>query len=105
MFSPIIGLAQPLNTPQPVVCGQFPSSQSPTIGNTKEVSSRISWSLVKNLPHWCLSKVVKSIAPRPNTTAQKSDTNIAILALLGLLAPNSFPTLVETPRLSEDGNT
>ena len=35
------------------------------------MSSQISWSLVKNLPHWCHIKVVNSIAARPKATTQK----------------------------------
>jgi len=34
-----------------------------------------------------------------------AQTIMDTLAFLGFFAPNSFPTLVETPRLSDDGKT
>lgn len=104
MFAPVEGRALPLSTPQPVVCGQLPSSQSPTIGMAIAVRDKIVWSDVNNHPHTWRMVVVKVMAKMPTTTAQKRATNMAIRALCGLLAPSSLPILVETARLSEEGN-
>ncbi|KAK3015786.1 hypothetical protein RJ639_005441 [Escallonia herrerae] len=69
MLAPRAGLALPLKTPQPVVCGQFPSSHRPTTGIATAVNKRISSSTMK--ARW--------------------------------LAPNSFPTRVDTAKLSAEG--
>ncbi|KAI4366515.1 hypothetical protein MLD38_022385 [Melastoma candidum] len=105
MLAPVDTLADPRRTPQPVVWGQFPSSQRPTIGRAMAVSSRISASSVNSLPQWCLTRAANHMAPSPSPAAQKRETMAAIRALAGRPAPSSFPTLVEAPRLRDEGKT
>uniref|UniRef100_A0A5K1H030 Uncharacterized protein n=1 Tax=Nymphaea colorata TaxID=210225 RepID=A0A5K1H030_9MAGN len=103
MFAPVLGLAVPLSTPHPVVCGQFPNSQSPMMGSTLAVILIISPSPVYILAHLFLTMVVKNRAAKPSTKLQQSPTTTDFFALSGLLAPSSLLTLVETPKLREEG--
>ncbi|WRX17417.1 hypothetical protein QQP08_009904 [Theobroma cacao] len=103
MFAPDFGLAVPRKTPQPVVCGQFPSSQSPSIGKTIDVKAMISGSSVNMVAHFFLTSIAKANAESPMTELEERPTIAASFALFGLLAPSSFPTLVDTPKLKEDG--
>ena len=50
-----------------------------------------------------LTMTAKSNAENPKTKLEERPIMAASLALFGLLAPSSFPTLVETPKLREDG--
>ncbi|WVZ11245.1 hypothetical protein V8G54_015775 [Vigna mungo] len=103
MFAPNFGLAVPLKTPQTVVWGQFPSSQSPMIGNTIDVKARISPSPVNIFAQTFLTEIANAKAENPNTKLKQSPTSAAIFALTGFPAPNSFPTRVDTPKLKDDG--
>ncbi|KAG5616862.1 hypothetical protein H5410_016686 [Solanum commersonii] len=101
--SVIRGLAVPLKTPQPVVCGQFPNSQSPIIGKTTDVNANISLSLVNILAQTFLTVTAKNRAVKPKMKLPARPTMAATFALPGLLAPSSFPTLVDTLKLRDDG--
>ncbi|GER40519.1 gamma-glutamyl hydrolase 2 [Striga asiatica] len=104
-FAPISGLAVPLNTPHPAVCGQFPISHNPTTGSTADVTATISPSAVKTLAHTFLTPNAKTSAKNPNKNPATKPTTAAFRALPGLPAPNSFPTLVDTPKLNDEGKT
>ncbi|CAA7391859.1 unnamed protein product [Spirodela intermedia] len=103
MFAPARGLALPRSTPQPVVCGQLPSSQRPMIGSTAAVSPMMLGSAVNMAAHECRTDMAKPSAVRPSTKLQERPTRAEVRALLGRLAPSSFPTRVETPKLREEG--
>nr|CAB3468187.1 unnamed protein product [Digitaria exilis] len=100
-----VGLALPRSTPHPTVCGQLPSSQSPTMGSAAHVSRRISASDVNILPHAWRTPAANAMAPSPIPAAPATATCAAARAREGRLAPSSFPTRVETPSPSEEGNT
>ena len=97
MLAPNLRQVVPLKTPQPVVCGQFPSSQSPIMGKTIDVKAIISVSCVNILAHIFLTVTAKTNAENPNVKLKERPTIAANFALFfGLLAPSSFPTLVDT---------
>ncbi|KAI4340862.1 hypothetical protein MLD38_025660 [Melastoma candidum] len=104
MFAPTLGLAVPLSTPHPVVCGQFPSSHSPSMGRTAAVILCISSSPVNSPAHPSLTATANPSASTPTATLHPIPTLAASLALFGFPAPSSFPTLVDTPKLRDDGN-
>jgi hypothetical protein len=104
MFAPTFGLAVPLKTPQPVVCGQFPSSQRPIIGKTSDVNAMISLSCVNMLAHTFLTITAKARAENPKMKLKERPTLAASFAFMGWLAPSSLPTLVDTLKLREEGN-
>ncbi|KAF1880817.1 hypothetical protein Lal_00011877 [Lupinus albus] len=68
MLAPTLCLAVPLRTPHPIVCGRFPSSQSPIKGNTIEVSVIISLSLVNMIVYVFLTIKEKTKAVVALTT-------------------------------------
>jgi hypothetical protein len=67
------------------------------------VKDNISLLLVKIQPHVSRIAVVRMAATTATTPAHPNATSIAMRALLGLFAPSSLPTLVETAKLSADG--
>ncbi|KAK2967566.1 hypothetical protein RJ640_030437 [Escallonia rubra] len=103
MLAPRAGLALPLKTPQPVVCGQFPNSQSPTTGIATAVNKRISSSNMKARPQAFRIVVMNDMAMKPVKVAHDNAIRDEVLALAGWLAPNSFPTRVDTAKLSAEG--
>lgn len=103
MLAPKVGLALPLRTPQPVVCGQFPSSQSPATGITIAANDKMALSFVKICPQAFLIVVMNDIAMKLDKTAHDNAIVDEVLAVLGWLAPNSLPTRVETARLKDEG--
>ncbi len=103
MLAPMVGRALPRNTPQPVVCGQFPSSHKPTIGMAMAIRDKILLLLVKIWPHLWRIVVVKVVAIIATTPAHPKATSIAVRALPGRLAPSSLLTRVDTAKLSADG--
>uniref|UniRef100_A0A7C9DHJ0 Uncharacterized protein n=1 Tax=Opuntia streptacantha TaxID=393608 RepID=A0A7C9DHJ0_OPUST len=103
MWAPTLGRAVPLRTAQPVVCGQFPSSQSPMMGRTNVVSLMISGSLVNMLAHLCLTMKVKNRAEKPIMKLKNRPVVAARLARFGRAAPSSLPTRVERLMLREEG--
>ncbi|KAF7819756.1 hypothetical protein G2W53_025211 [Senna tora] len=70
----MVGRAVPLTTPHPTVCGQFPSSHSPRIGNAADVSRRMASSFVNIRPHLYLIPDANIMAENPITDAIKTDT-------------------------------
>ncbi len=103
MLAPMVGRALPRSTPQPVVCGQLPSSQRPTMGMAIAVRDKMSLLLVKIWPQVWRIVVVKVAARTATTPAHPRATSIAVRALPGRLAPSSLPTRVDTAKLSADG--
>ncbi|KAF1886595.1 hypothetical protein Lal_00045828 [Lupinus albus] len=104
-FAATFGLAVPLTTPHPTVCGQFPSSQSPSIGNAAAVNCKIFLSPVNILPHRFLIVIANTTAMNPIAPARNTATTADNLAREGLLAPSSFPTRVDTANPSDEGKT
>ncbi|GER36718.1 tetratricopeptide repeat protein [Striga asiatica] len=82
---------------------KFPNSQSPITGKTIDVSAIISSSRVNIPAHTFLTETAKNRADIPSPKLHASPTIAASFALSGLRAPISFPTLVETPKLRDDG--
>ncbi|KAL4014911.1 hypothetical protein IC575_027132 [Cucumis melo] len=74
------------------------------MGRTAIVSSRISSSFVKTLPHVLLPTVVNASPINEPTNANPIATTAASRAFLGRPAPSSWPTLVETAALRAIGN-
>ena len=68
-----------------------------------DVSAMISASWVKKLAQSFLTMIVKNRAENPITKLIERPTMAESLALVGCFAPNSFPTLVETLKLRDDG--
>lgn len=94
MRAPTAGLAVPRSIPQPVVWGQFPSSQSPIIGITDATRAFNISSLVNSPAHLSRNIDVQQTWIIPIKKAQTNATIAANLALYGFPAPSSFPTYI-----------
>uniref|UniRef100_A0A0E0D9B7 Uncharacterized protein n=1 Tax=Oryza meridionalis TaxID=40149 RepID=A0A0E0D9B7_9ORYZ len=69
MRAPTAGLAVPRSTPQPVVCGQLPSSHSPRMGIAAAASLTTAASRVNSSTHSRLNAAVHATCTAPITTA------------------------------------
>lgn len=73
------------------------------MGKIVDVSAMISVSWVKKLAQIFLTLIVKNRAENPIMKLNERPTMAESFALVGCFAPSSFPTLVETLKLRDDG--